>query len=319
MDDRRPINDCFALPPNVEWTPVEDALSALRASVAPIVGTETLPLREAQGRILAEDLIARVSHPAHANAAVDGYAFAHTDYLQGTLTIAEGRAAAGAPFHRALVPGEALRILTGAVLPDGTDTVMMDEDARIEDGQLHCPQGLKPGANRRKAGENVAANTIALPAGECLTPQALAQASVAGVAEVNVRRRLRVGILSTGDEVLLPGARLPVGGLHDANGPMLAAMASGWGFDVVPLGVAPDQTGPVRVALDRGAAAADVILASGGASAGDEDHLASPVIYGVDAVHGNNNVLGATVFPHNIPLARVFQALRIVVNQEDIV
>lgn len=274
MDDRRPINDCFALPPNVEWTPVDDALAALESSVDPITAAEILALAQAQGRILAKNLIADVSHPAHANAAVDGYAFAHSDYLAGPLIIAEGRAAAGVPYHRALNPGEALRILTGGLLPDGADTVMMDEDARVEAGRLHCPQGLKPGANRRKAGENVAAGAVALTAGQCLTPQALAHASAAGAAEVCVRRRLRVGVLSTGDEVFAPGTPLPAGGLHDANGPMLSAMAAAWGFDVIPLGVAPDQAAPVRAALDRGAAEADVILASGGASAGDEDHLA---------------------------------------------
>lgn len=274
MDDRRLINDCFALPPDVEWTPVDDALAALRRSVAPVEGVEVVPLADAHGRILARDAVAAVSHPAAANAAVDGYAFAHEAYLGGALTIVEGRAAAGAPFGRALAQGEAVRILTGGILPNGADTVLMDEDARIEGDRLHCPQGLKPGANRRKAGENVEAGAPALATGERLTPQAVAQAAAAGLSELAVMRRLRVGVLSTGDELHQPGAPLPAGGLHDANGPMLSAMANAWGFDVIDLGIAGDDPEAVRAALCRGAAETDVILASGGASAGDEDHLA---------------------------------------------
>lgn len=274
MDDRRLINDCFALPPNVEWTPVDDALAALRASVKPIAGLETVSLANARGRILGNDALAIVSHPAAANAAVDGYAFAHTEYLSGPLTIADGRAAAGAPYAHKLARGGAVRILTGGLLPEGADTVLMDEDARLEGNQLHCPVGLKRGANRRKAGENVAANGVALTAGTRLSPQALAHAAAAGLSTVQVQRRLRVGVLSTGEEVHSPGANLPPGGLHDANGPMLTAMAEAWGFDVVPLGIAGDDETNVRSALDQGAASADVILASGGASAGDEDHLA---------------------------------------------
>lgn len=274
MDDRQLINDCFALPPNVDWTPVEDALNALRTSVASIKGAETIGLGAAHGRILAADAVAAVSHPSADNAAVDGYAFAHADYLAAPLRIAEGRAAAGTPFARPLSTGEAVRILTGAILPPGADTVLMDEDARLENGMLHCPRGLKIGANRRKAGENIATGAVALPAGTRLTPPALAQAAAAGLAMVSVIRRLRVGVLSTGDEIHPPGTPLPAGGLHDANGPMLAAMASAWGFEVIDLGIAADEPEAVRAALDQGARQADVILASGGASAGDEDHLA---------------------------------------------
>lgn len=139
MDDRKLINDCFALPPGIDWTPVDDALAALRASVTLIEGTEDLPLAQAAGRVLAADAVALHAHPTADNAAVDGYAFAHADYLLAPLTVAEGRAAAGVPFGRALKPGEAVRVLTGAILPQGADTVLMDEDARLsgEIGRAH--------------------------------------------------------------------------------------------------------------------------------------------------------------------------------------
>ncbi len=274
MDDRRPVNDCFALPPGVDWTPVDEALAALKASITTVVGAEDVGLSSALGRILAEDAIAAINHPIHANAAVDGYAFAHASYLAGPMRIVEGRSAAGAPFGGSAQPGEAVRILTGGVIPEGADTVMLDEDSRIEQGVLHAPTGLKPGANRRKAGENAEIGAPALTIGTRLAPQALSHATAAGLTQLTVFKRLRVAILSTGDEVIEPGATQRPGAVIDANRPMLAGLAAAWGFDVVDLGIAPDDPAAVRAALDKGAAEADVILGSGGASAGDEDHMA---------------------------------------------
>ena len=274
MDDRRPVNDCFALPPGVDWTPVADALAALRGSVSPVAAVEETSLWDAAGRWLAADAVAVADHPAATNAAVDGYAFAHTDYLAEPLTVAEGRAAAGAPFGRALRSGEAVRILTGAPLPTGADTVMLDEDARLDGGRLYGPTGLRAGVNRRNAGENIAVGDVVLNAGDRLTPQALAQAASAGLGRLSVRKRLKVAVLSTGDEIAAPGEPLGPGGVYDANGPMLAGLLRNWGFEPVILSPAADDAGVVRAALDEAAAGAQAILASGGASAGDEDHMA---------------------------------------------
>lgn len=274
MDDRRPVNDCFALPPGVDWTPVDEAVAALKASVAPCVGSEEVALADALGRTLATDAIAQLNHPIHANAAVDGYAFAHASYLTGPMQIIEGRSAAGAPFDGVVKPGKAVRILTGGVIPDGADTVMLDEDSRIEGDVLHAPTDLKEGANRRKAGENAKAGDSALAAGARMTPQALSHAAAAGLTHLKVFRRLRVAVLSTGDEVIEPGAKSRPGAVIDANRPMLKGLAAAWGFEVIDLGIAPDDPAAVRAALDRGATQADVILGSGGASAGDEDHMA---------------------------------------------
>jgi molybdopterin molybdotransferase len=266
-------NDCFALPPGVHWTPVDEALDRLRAASVCVCDAETVPLFEAAGRILAEDVRALRAHPPEANAAVDGYGFAHAAMSDGRLPLLEGRAAAGAPYPAAVPPGAALRILTGSPLPPGVDTVVLEEDCRVEDGTVAFEPRLKPGANTRRAGENLDEGAVAATAGRRLTPADLAQIAAGGLGEVVVRRRLRIGVLSTGDEIAAPGAPARPGVIYDSNRPMLLSMLARMGFEPVDLGVAPDEAAAVRAALDRGAALADAILTSGGASAGDEDHM----------------------------------------------
>jgi len=270
----RLADDCFALPPGVDWTPVDAALDRLRTAVAPVTGIEHAAIAEAAGRILAEPAVALRANPPAANAAVDGHAFAFADAAPAAeLPLAPGRAAAGAPFAAPLPPGHALRILTGAEIPEGGDTVVMDEDCTLARGRIAFARPRKPGANVRPAGEDCAAGEEILPAGRCLNPADLARLAAAGVARVALRRPLRVAVLSTGDELLQPGADPAAPGIFDANRPMLAALAAAQGFAVVDLGAAPDRAASVRAALDRGAAEADAILTSGGASAGDEDHV----------------------------------------------
>ncbi len=269
-------NDCFALPPGTHWTPVDEAMDMLRDRLTPVTGTETIPAHAAGGRILAKDAIAAGSHPPHANSAVDGYGFA------GGLTpglhhipLAAGRAAAGVPWTGTLPQGQALRILTGAPLPDGVDTVVLEEDVRATETEITVEGPLKPGANTRKAGEDVVAGDITLPAGRRLTAPDLALLSSTAIKDVTVHRPLRVGILSTGDEVQPPGAPLAPGQIADANRPMLAEVIRKWGYEVVDLGIARDDRGDVENKLNQGASQADVILTSGGASAGDEDHVSA--------------------------------------------
>ena len=261
--------DCYALPPGVHWTPVAEALAALRSRTACVTGQEDVLVERAAGRILAAPLSAHRSHPPAANSAVDGWGFAHANLAPGPIPVAPGRAAADTTRADPVPPGSAIRILTGAALPPGVDTVALQEDARVDGGLLYLRAVPKAGANTRPMGEDITEGTAILGAGTRLRPTDVALAIAAGVATVGVRRPLRVGVLSTGDEIIAPGAAGP--GIHDVNRPMLLAMLAGWGLAPVDLGHVPDERAALRSALD--AAEVDAILTSGGASAGDEDHL----------------------------------------------
>ncbi|WP_299816751.1 molybdopterin-binding protein [uncultured Jannaschia sp.] len=264
----RMASDCFALPPGVRWTPVDTALATLRGASEVVTGVEHVDIRAATGRILAEDVAARRANPPDANAAVDGWGFAHATLAEGPIPIVNGRAAAGRPYPHAVPPGHTIRILTGAALPRGVDTVALQEDAEAGEAGLVLRAVPKAGANARAAGEDVAAGAPVLARGTILRPGDVGFAIAAGHGTLPVRTRLRVGVLSTGDEIVAPGAG---GGIPDVNRPMLLAMLAGWGLEAVDLGHAPDDAETLAATLDG--AATDAILTSGGASAGDEDHL----------------------------------------------
>ena len=270
-------DDCFALPAGVDWTPVDEALALLRDRLHPVVGQATVPLADATGRVLARDVTACRSNPPQPNTAVDGYGFAHATLPPGdpVLPLVQGRAAAGVPFEGTVPPGHAIRILTGAALPAGVDTVILQEDVTASDTHIAFRGGIKPGANTRDAGEDVAAGDTILKSGRTLTPADLALASATGLSALPVHDRLRVAVISTGDELVEPGKPAAPGQIFDANRPMLLAMAQQFGFDAVDLGRVPDDRTALRAALDRGADQADLILTSGGASSGDEDHVSA--------------------------------------------
>lgn len=269
-------NDCFALPVGVDWTPVDDALSLLRERLTAVTGTETVPISAACGRVLAEPAVARRSSPPQSNTAVDGYGFAGP-MQEGAhvLDLCSGRAAAGVPYEGAVPAGAAVRVLTGAPLPDGVDTVILEEDVTAEGGRIAFHGPLKRGANTRKAGEDAEAGVEVLSKGRVLTPADLALLSSVGLADVKVYQPLRVAVASTGDELVDPGALAARGQIFDANRPMLLAMVARFGFVPVDLGRVPDDRDVLRTRLDKAAASADVILTSGGASAGDEDHVSA--------------------------------------------
>ncbi|MEM7422870.1 MAG: molybdopterin-binding protein, partial [Pseudomonadota bacterium] len=268
-------DDCFALPPGVDWTPVDTALARLRAALSPVTAIERVPLSGALGRILASDVAALRSNPPADNAAVDGYAFAWdaagADVL--TLPLADGRAAAGEPFAGRVADGHAVRILTGAEVPAGTDTVVLQEDCTVSDGAVAFPRPRKRGANCRRAGEDAATGESVAAAGRRIGAADLARLSAVGIAELPVRAVLGVGVLSTGDELLQPGADPAAPGVYDANRPMLSGLLEAFGHRVVDLGARRDRAGMIRDALDEGARTADAIITSGGASSGDEDHI----------------------------------------------
>ncbi|MEM6728649.1 MAG: molybdopterin molybdenumtransferase MoeA, partial [Pseudomonadota bacterium] len=186
-------NDCFAMPPGVAWAPVDEALAHLRGALVPITGSEEAPLSDAAGRILAADITAKRAHPPKANAAVDGYAvLGGLGACLHHIPLAPGRAAAGAPFAGSVPEGHALRILTGAQMPMGADTVILEEDCRVTDTQISVEGPLKTGANARKGGEDVEARATILKVGRRLTAPDLALLSATGHGAAPVRQQLRV-------------------------------------------------------------------------------------------------------------------------------
>jgi molybdopterin molybdotransferase len=274
---RKLLDDCFLH--DKDRLRHEEALSILTERLRPVVGTEGVPLAEASGRILAETVTAPRNIPAHTNAAVDGYAFAHGGYdrEEGTRFRLGGRAAAGHALASAIGPGEAARIFTGAVMPEGTDTVAMQEDVQLEDGSVFIPGGLKAGANRRLAGEDVRAGATLIEAGARLTPQDIAALAATGAGEVTCYRPLRVAVISTGDELLAPGAPFSEGRVYDANAPMLMALSGLTGHPAHFLGVLPDKAALVRDKLAEAAENFDLVISSGGASRGEEDHIVKAI------------------------------------------
>lgn len=268
-------NDCFALPPGVNWTPVDEALERLRSRLHPVVGVDrAVPLSQVHGRILASDVHAPRDHPPSSNSAVDGYAVAGpVTQVPCTIPLVDGRSAAGEPYTDHVPTGHAIRILTGAVIPAGTDTVVLEEDCEVIDQQLHLNGTLEAGANARQAGEDIRKQDRILTSGTRVTPTQISVLASVGVESVDVYQRLRVGVLSTGDEIKPVGSAVTDWQIYDANGPMLSALVTQLGYQLVDLGHSLDRAEDVTAALERGAEQCDLVLTSGGVSAGDEDHV----------------------------------------------
>ena len=266
-------DDCFAF--SGPLMPIADAERLIADRVAPVEGVETVSLRAAAGRVMARDVIAPVSLPPFDNSAVDGYAVRADDLArEGETRLAViDRAAAGHAANRALGRGEAIRIFTGAPMPDGADTVFMQEDCKVEAGAVVLPPGLKRGANRRLAGDDVRAGATALPAGRRLAVQHVALAAALGLTEVEVRRRVRIALFSTGDEIVEPGTPLPRAALYDANRYLLAGMAARLGAEVTDLGILRDEPNTLARAIAAAALDHDLVLTSGGVSTGEADHV----------------------------------------------
>jgi molybdopterin molybdotransferase len=270
-------DDCFAF--NGPLLPVAEAERLIAERVAPVDGVETVPLREAAGRVLAEDIVAPLSVPPFDNSAVDGYAVRADDLdpQRDTRLAIVDRVAAGHAAVHALAAGQAIRIFTGAPMPAGADTVFMQEDCRVEGSAVIVPPGLKHGANRRLAGEDMRAGATALPAGRRLAVQHVALAAALGLTALKVRRRVRVALFSTGDEIVEPGAALPRAALYDSNRYLLAGLMARFGADITDLGILTDDVHELAGALRAAAANHDLVLTSGGVSTGEADHVRSAV------------------------------------------
>jgi molybdopterin molybdotransferase len=270
-------DDCFAF--GGALLSVDEALARIADHVTSVVGSETVPLRAAAGRILERDVEASINLPPHANSAVDGYAVAYADLSRDCETELPvgGRAAAGHPLDRPVRPGEAIRIFTGAPMPAGADTVLMQEDCVAERGRVRLRPGIRKGANRRQAGEDLALGETALAAGRRLGPADIGLAAALGCRELPVYQPLRVALLSTGDEVREPGVTLPPGAIYDANRFMLAALLERLGCVVSDFGIRPDREAALADTLSAASAGHDLIVTSGGVSTGEEDHVKAAV------------------------------------------
>ena len=270
-------DDCFAF--GGPLMSVDEAVGLITARVTAVKEIETVPLGEADGRVLANDIAAPLPQPPFTNSAVDGYAVLASDLPpegERAFPVA-GRIAAGA-FAGAAEPGHAMRIFTGAPMPQGTDTVFMQEDVRIDEkGQVVLPAGLKAGANVRPAGEDVPEGVVALKAGQRLRPQDVALAAAFGRTQLDVTRRICVAVFSTGDELASPGAPRQPAQLFDSNRFMLMAMLKRLGCEVGDLGILPDQRAPLADALKQVAGRYDLLLTTGGVSTGEEDHVKASV------------------------------------------
>jgi molybdopterin molybdotransferase len=269
-------DDCFAF--GGPLLSVEAARALIEARVAPCCGAEEVALRDAAGRALARDLVAPQPLPPFFNSAVDGYAFRHADLAasgESRLRL-DGRTAAG---QRAapLAPSCAQRIFTGAPMPEGADTVMMQEDSRVEGDALVLPPGLKRGANCRLPGEDVPEGAVALPAGTRLRAPEIGLAAALGFARLPVRARLRVGVFSTGDELAEPGAPLGPARTYDSNRFALMALLGRLPSDVSDLGILPDDAAATARRLRGAAASHDLLVTSGGVSTGEEDHVRAAI------------------------------------------
>ena len=253
--------------------PVASARSVIERFVSAVEAIERVPLRCALGRVLAGDQSSPIDVPAHDNSAMDGFAFRHADLSPGDRTVLRivGSALAGRPFEGTVGSGEAVRIMTGAVMPDGCDTVLAQEHALAQAERLTVPAGQHAGQHRRLRGEDLAAGSPALPAGRRLSPADLGLLASLGVAEVPVRRRLRVAFFSTGDELRSIGEPLPPGHVYDSNRYTIHAMLTRLGVEPIDLGVVRDDPQALEAAMRVAGASADAIISSGGVSVGEAD------------------------------------------------
>ncbi|WP_020178385.1 molybdopterin molybdotransferase MoeA [Methylopila sp. M107] len=252
----------------------EAQLRAAGIATAP-VGAETVGLIGLAGRVSAADVVSPTPLPPFDHSAMDGYALGSS----GAEFVVRARLAAGHSGRREpLAPGEAVRIMTGAPVPPGAVAVAMQERVAREGETIRLRASVEAGANIRREGEDVRVGDVIVPARVRLDARHVAILAAAGVAEISVRRKVRVGLLSTGDELLRPGRALGPGMIHDANRPMLAALLSQPAIEILDLGVAPDDRAELTRLMAEAGEACDLIVSSGATSVGEEDHLTAAVL-----------------------------------------
>ncbi len=276
--ERTPQADCYRDDP--ELLPVTEALRRIDAQVESISGDERVALRDALGRIVAKPIISPMNVPGHTNSAMDGYALAGADLsMDDTRRLPViGTAWAGRPFDGRVPPGSAVRVMTGAVMPPGTDTVIMTEQVEElldEHGDMIIVvgQGHRAGQNVRQAGEDIAIGDCVLAAGKRILPAELGVLGSLGIGEVSVKRRLRVAFFSTGDELRSLGEPLAPGEVYDSNRHTLYGMLTRLGVELIDMGVIRDEPDAISDAFREAARIGDAIISTGGASTGEADYI----------------------------------------------
>jgi molybdopterin molybdotransferase len=266
---------CVSNSPDNTILSAAEARRRMLDEVVPVAGREFVPVRSALGRVLAAAIVAPHDVPAHDNSAMDGYAIRFDSLAaEGETRLAVvGTAFAGKAFSGLVGKGQAVRIMTGAVLPAGADTVVVQEAVRVEEEVVIVPPGQKGGQNTRRAGEDLARGAVALPAGKQVGPAELGLIASLGIAEVEVVRRLRVAFFSTGDELASIGTPLAPGQIYDSNRYTLHGLLTRLGAEVIDLGVVPDRPEALESALREAAAMADAIVTTGGVSVGEADFI----------------------------------------------
>jgi molybdopterin molybdotransferase len=253
--------------------PVDKARELIRQFLTPITGVERVAIRGALGRVLGEDVISPVAVPSHDNSAMDGYALRFEDLAADAETALEiaGTAFAGAPFAGRVEPGRCVRIMTGGVLPEGADTVVMQERVASDGKTARIAPGQKRGQNIRRAGEDLRPGQVVLARGTPVRPAELGLIASLGIGEISVFRRLRAAFFSTGDELVSIGTPLAEGQIYDSNRYTIHGMLTRLGCEVIDLGVVRDDPAALEKAFHDAAAMADVVITSGGVSVGEAD------------------------------------------------
>ena len=250
--------------------PVDKARAALLACITPIAQTERVAIREALGRVLAEEIVPKIDVPAHDNSAMDGYAVRFADLDKPLKEI--GTALAGKPFAGKVAAGECVRIMTGAVMPEGADTVVIQEIVKKEAGRIVVPPGQRKAQNVRYAGEDLKVGVPVLSSGKILRPAELGLIASLGIGELKVRRRLRVALFATGDELASIGSPLKDGEVYDSNRYTVHGMLSRLGVEIIDMGVVRDDPAKLEAAFKK-ASSADAIITTGGVSVGEADFI----------------------------------------------
>ncbi|MEJ2343811.1 MAG: molybdopterin molybdotransferase MoeA [Gammaproteobacteria bacterium] len=252
-----------------------EARRRILAAVIPLSAEERVPVRAALGRALSRDITSAMDVPPYDNSAMDGYALRGADLPASGERLFRnvGRALAGAPYTGQVGAGQCVRIMTGAILPPGTDTVVMQEHAATMGGEIRIGSGHRAGENVRRAGEDIKFGETVLSAGTAVLPAELGLLASLGIAEVPVTRRVRVAFFTTGDELCGLGETLAAGQIYDSNRYTLFGMLNRLGVTPLDMGVIRDRRADVRRALQEAAAVADVVITSGGVSVGEADYV----------------------------------------------